>query len=332
MKSSLKGPVLVMVTIDTEEDNWGTYFQDGASLASIDRLEELRPLWERYGVRPTYFVNHPPMANRHSAEILAELAAGGAGELGVHCHPWNSPPFKKSFEPPVTMMNRLSDEENHGKLAHLTGLFTDVFQFRPRSFRAGRWGLGPSVARPLSLLGYEVDASVSPFMDWSADGGPDFSRALQIPYRFDPNDPLSPELEGSLVEVPTSIGFLWGPQRLSASTRAILERSPAARLKIVGLLDVFGPLTKRWLSPETSTTREMIRLTKALVRSGVRALDFTFHSPSLLPGATPFVKSEEGRVRFIQRIRSFLEFCSQQGFEFLTITEVAEAVTAGEAL
>jgi hypothetical protein len=321
-----------MVTIDTEEDDWGTYHPFGASVENIARLRELKPLWDRYGVRPTYLVNHPPMADRKSARILADLAADGTGEFGVHCHPWNSPPLTETDGPPITMMNRLSEEENHAKLLHLTDCFSEMFCVRPRSFRAGRWGLGASVSRALLRLGYDVDSSVSPFVDWSPEGGPDYSRSGQVPYFINPSDPLSPARDGAMVEVPTSVGFLWGPQGLAASVREALENSPAARMKIVGLLDLMGPLAKRWLSPETSTLREMIRLSRALVHSGVRVLDFTFHSPSLLPGATPFVPGEPEKARLLGRIQAFLDYCYRQGYRFATLSEVADSVRTEKAL
>jgi hypothetical protein len=222
------------------------------------------------------------------------------------------------------MMNRLSEEENLAKLSALKTLFEERFDLPLRSFRAGRWGFGPSVARAMAALDIGTDASVSPFMDWTHIGGPDYSRALQTPYRFDPNAPLRPTEEGRLVEVPTSVGFLRGSQAFSATVRSALERTPARPLKIVGLLDVLGVLAKRWLSPEGNTGQGMIRLARALVRSGVGVLDLTFHSPSLLPGATPFVRDDEEKARLLDRMDRFLAFCHREGYEFTTVGAVAD--------
>ena len=56
----------------------------------------------------------------------------------------------------------------------------------------------------------------------------------------------------------------------------------------------------------------------------------TFHSPSVLPGTTPFVRNEAEKKRFLTRIEEFLEFCEKQGFQFSTASEVVKAVRDGE--
>jgi len=325
----VSGPVRVLVTIDTEEDDWGTYRTQGNSVANIALLPELVPLWERFGVRPTYFVNYPPMVSPEASDVLRSLARDTRCEMGVHCHPWNTPPLREVVGRPPTMMNGLSDEENFAKLSVLTSLFEERFGSRPRSFRAGRWGFGATVARPLHRLGYQVDSSVSPLLDWSRSGGPDYSQAADAPYCFDPDEPFVPVKGGALVELPASIGFLWGPRGSSATLRAALEGSFLARYRVVGLLDSIGLFARRWLSPETTRDGEMARLARRLVGSGATVLDLTFHSSALLPGATPFVRSEADREKFVKRIETFLQFCVRKGFSFSTASEVAGAFRRG---
>jgi hypothetical protein len=105
-----------------------------------------------------------------------------------------------------------------------------------------------------------------------------------------------------------------------------LEKSAVRHLKVVGVLDVTGMLSRRWLSPEISTDREMIQLVRALVGSGSTVLDLTFHSSSLLPGATPFVRTEEEKERFLARIEAVLRHCSEEGYAFATVGEVGKGM------
>ena len=52
-------------------------------------------------------------------------------------------------------------------------------------------------------------------------------------------------------------------------------------------------------------------------------------SSSLLPRATPFVKSAVDKERFLVKIDKFLEFCSRRGFLFSTAHEVAAEAGKG---
>ncbi len=49
-------------------------------------------------------------------------------------------------------------------------------------------------------------------------------------------------------------------------------------------------------------------MTRALLRSGHRVFSFTYHSPSLAPGNTPYVRTEADLRAFLRRIEQYLEF------------------------
>jgi hypothetical protein len=313
--------VSVTVCIDTEEDNWGSFAESGATCRNIEHLTQLQDLLARWGARPTYLVNLSPLLSAPSVEVLGRLAARPDVEIGGHCHPWNTPP-STGPGPERSMMCRLSFEANRAKVAEVTHRIGKELGVRPRSFRAGRWGFGPTVSRALAAEGYHVDASVSPFIDWTSKGGPDYSATPNRPYRFDPAHPFSPDPQGSMVEIPTTVGFLRGNHRARARMRTAIERSPLRYLKVVGAVNILGALTRRWLSPETSSAQDMVRLTEACLRSGEPVLGLTFHSCALLPGATPFVRDEHDRNRFLDAIGDLLSFCAKAGLSFRTLAEV----------
>jgi len=62
------------------------------------------------------------------------------------------------------------------------------------------------------------------------------------------------------------------------------------------------------LSPEISTLGEMIALTRALYRRGVRTFSLTLHSPSVEPGCTPYVRTPGELGTFLDRIAAYCEF------------------------
>ena len=317
----MSGPT-VAITIDTEEDNWGAYSWEGATVRNIQELPRVQDVFDRYGAKPTYLVNYAPLVSADSVRVLGDLASREDIEIGAHCHPWNTPP-----ETPGGVDNswmfRFSEAVNRAKIEVVRDRCVGELGVRPRSFRAGRWGMGPTVTNALHAAGFCIDCSVSPFIDWSHDGGPDYSEATHTPYRFDPGAPLSPADEGVMVQLPTTIGFLRGDPRRSARRRRWLESSALARLKVVGVGDRLGLLARRWLSPESSTGSEMVRLVDAtLGPTHADFLQLTFHSCTLLPGTTPFVGDESDRDRFLAWIDEVLAHLQGLGARFATLAEV----------
>jgi hypothetical protein len=47
---------------------------------------------------------------------------------------------------------------------------------------------------------------------------------------------------------------------------------------------------------------------QALFEDGLRIFSFTFHSPSLEPGHTPYVQSKADLEQFLSRCRTFFDF------------------------
>jgi hypothetical protein len=311
--------VRVVVSIDTEEDDWGSYKETGATVRNIVLLPTLQARLDRWDVRPTYFVNYPPLTEPAAVSVLRDLSRRSDLEIGTHCHIWNTPPYTGAGES-RSMMWRFPVEVLRAKLLSLTDAIESHLGVHPVAFRSGKWSFGPTVAEALHEEGYEIDSSVTPFIDWSRDGGPDFSTAPQHPYRFHPQRPQKPDDTGTMLEIPTTIGFLRGRQERSARWRRLLENGVSARFGVVGILDRSGLLAKRWLSPESSTGPEMIRLAQACVDAGARVLVVSLHSSVLLPGATPVVADEADRERLLAALDTFLAFCTEARYEFATMS------------
>lgn len=320
--------MVVSVSIDTEEDDWGSYAWTGARTRNIGHLIELQDLFDESLVRPTYLVNYSPLVDHDSVRVLGELSGRESVEVGAHCHPWNTPPYTGEGAH-RSMMSALSTEENLAKIREVGARLRTELGVQPRVFRAGRWGFGPTVAEALLLEGYAIDSSVTPFMDWRTLGGPDYTDARTGPYRFEIDSPLLPSSSGPLIELPATIGFLNGDFRRAARIRHRLESGRVTRRTMVGPLDRLGLFAKRWLSPENSTGRTMVRLAEACLAYGQRHLQLTFHSSTLLPGATPFVKNDDERAEFLRRLRAFFSYCKQSGHTFVTLSEMAAQMPTG---
>ncbi len=81
-----------------------------------------------------------------------------------------------------------------------------------------------------------------------------------------------------------------------------------APFRAVGIAAGLGLVNKVMLSPEGNTLAEMQALTRSLVSRGVRTFSMTLHSPSVQPGCTPYVRSEQDLDQFLTRIDAYCGF------------------------
>ena len=313
----------LILTIDVEEDQWSAYSVENNTVENIERIVPLQTLLDRFGVRPTYLITYPVATKARSVEILRRIHDDGKCEIGAHCHPWNTPPFdgRESLGGRDTMLSNLSENLVDRKLSCLHETIVRNFGIAPSSFRAGRWGFGPAVGRSLCRLGYRTDTSVTPFVNWKEDHGPDYFSFCPGLFRFDGSGFVYRSGEGPLLEVPVTIGFLQPNFELCSRLMKVFERPWPKRLHTTGMLSRLRLLNRVWLSPEMTEVAALIRLSKSMMKNGYSYLNMTFHSPSLMYGLSPFVKHKQGELGFLQKIRAFLDYALAAGWEPMTLAE-----------
>lgn len=323
--------VLVIVSLDTEEDNW-IPTRTSVTVENIAAVRALAKFFDRLGVRPTYFTTYQVALDRRAVETLREACADGRGEVGAHLHPWNTPPLVMPLEPRVTMLNNLPGELQRAKLVRLTASLVDAFGEAPQVFRAGRFGFGREAVAPLVDCGYQVESSVAPFMNLEAmDGGPNFVGAPITPYLLKPGrDVREAALDGTLLEIPLSYGFSRGPFRFWDPVCRMLEGSPQRRLHFPGIASRLGIVRRLSLSPEYVPTADMLTLSRRLLEHGVPYLQLSFHTPSLMPGLSPFTRTAADVARLYASIEEYLHGLSRMArVTFTTIGEAAAALRGG---
>lgn len=300
--------VTLLVSIDTEEDNW-TPSREGITVENIRELPTLQALFDRLGIRATYFTTYQVAKQRAAATIVREICADGRAELGAHLHPWNTQPLDEPLVPHNTMLKNLPAKLQLRKVQCLTDTLGEAFGAAPTTFRAGRWGLGPTTVRALIECGYRVDSSVIPYVSWEeTDGGPSFMGAPLEIYRLDGrSDVRQSARDGPVVEVPVSAGYSRWPFSFWGRFHAMLEASPGRHLRLAGIASRSRVLRKIILSPEISSVRDMLTLSRLLVSHGQRHLHLCFHCPSLRPGLTPFVANAADVERLYASIEQYME-------------------------
>ena len=80
------------------------------------------------------------------------------------------------------------------------------------------------------------------------------------------------------------------------------------RMRLPGILARLRLVDRLRLSPEGYTLEELRRLTRYLLARGVRVLSLSFHSPSVQPGCTPYVRNGGELVAFLDRLRGYFEY------------------------
>lgn len=310
-----------IISVDVEEDDWGCFSAQGHALSNIESIARFQKVCDDFAFRPTYLITYPVATDPRSIALIGEIAESGRCEIGMHCHPWNTPPYEEDLNEGNSMLCSLPEALQYRKLSALHSVISDNFGISPTSFRAGRFGYGPSVARIIGELGYTVDSSITPFTSWEAHTGPDFRQVGPEPYRFSADDIFRRSNEGALLEVPVSIGFLQNNFELSNTLYQMISKKWLSPYRFTGILSKLHLLNKLWLSPELFDGAQMIKLAERFRAKEFRVVNMFFHSTSLKAGLSPFTQSKEDEDQFIRRITHFLEFCRSTDIQSITLSE-----------
>ena len=322
--------VNLSISIDTEEDNWVPSV-DGVTVRNIQELPKLSELFTSLGVRATYFVTYQVVANPESAAVLRELHGQGVAEIGAHLHPWNTPP-ECGLEFRTTMLRDYPPESQRQKLERLLEEFEKSLGMRPTSFRAGRFGVGRSTIETLIKSGIYIDSSVTPLLSWEGSGGPSFLDAPGGLYRLDGAGNIRvPSESGVLVEYPITVGFTRFRPSSWPQVAKTLATPGSRRFHILGVASRLGFLRRVVLSPETHSVQDMLTVSRRLIAANAPFLHLFFHSNSLLPGRTPFVRTEADVRQLYDSLRKYVEGLQEiADVHFSTVTEAAATLGPGE--
>lgn len=316
-------PPVLLVVIDTEEEfDWGKGFlREKTSVRAMRGIPRFQEMFDAHGVKPTYVVDYPVATQPDGYRALKEFQDSGRAVIGAHLHPWVNPPFEEAPDAFLSYPGNLEPALEETKLRVLTDAIGESFGRRPTVYKAGRYGIGPNSTAALEGLGYEIDLSVCPGLDFRADGGPDFLSFPPEPYWFGTPRPL--------LEIPCTAAFVGPLHRWGPALRRLSSTALGRALRMKAILSRLGALDRLRVSPEGFDLEQQVRVTRALLRRGVRVIHLTFHSPSATPGFTSFVRDEAELEGFLDRLRRYLEFfLGETGGIALTPHELRDRLAA----
>ena len=307
------------VTIDTEEDfDWAAPFaRTGYGLASVPALAQCQDYFDRAGVQPIYLVDWPIVGDDRAVEILGAAQGAGRCEVGAQLHPWVTPPHDEDVNARNSYTGNLPLDLQRAKMTALRDAIRDRFGVAPTVYRAGRYGLGSDTATMLAELGFRCDTSVRAGFDYRAGHGPNYRSAPLHPWWVG-------TAHGPILEMPvtTLFGGLFGRagrwlyHRTSSNSHAALAR--------LGLAERIA------LTPEGIPAERACKAIDIAIEQRLPVLNFSFHSPSLQPGNTPYVRSEADLDLFYRWWDIVLDHLARRGVEPTTAAQIlamAESTT-----
>ena len=317
--------MLLMMTVDTEEEwDWeGPFPVEGCRVDNVTRLGRFQTVCSTYGIATTYFVNYTVIADPRARDVLLELQSAGGAELGMHIHPWNTPPL----EPGRVVTSRESFLHTYPDPMIRRKLDASFDAFRrtgvtPTSFRGGRYSSSVSIQRWLIDHGFVADCSVVPYTRGRDVGSPDYLDRDLFPVRLQPPGALQP-----LWEIPLTVGFTRRPFELWARAFDRIERSRLASLRLIGLAHRLSLVRRLWLNFDMPHSDGWLDLIRELMDSGVPSVTITVHSTSLVAGMNPYTRTTDDERRLYARIERFFgELARVPGLSFCTASDAARAL------
>ncbi len=296
----LEHPPQLIVVIDTEEEfDWSQPVdRNSTSVTAIQYINRVQDIFDEYGITPCYVIDYPIASQKQSYMPLASIFHDNRCEIGAHLHPWVTPPDNEELLPENTYPGNLEKKLEHNKLKNLTDTIRQHFDFQPTIYKAGRYGFGLNTQAILTELGYQIDLSFCPPVNHGSDGGPDYSLAHAQPFWFDDNK--------NLLEIPITGSFVG---LAGGASKFFYEFAQAGKkLKMPGIFSRLNVVDRLVLSPEGFSPAEHIKITKFLYNKGVRTFTWSFHSPAVMPGATPYVNNEHELKKFLDSFRHYFDF------------------------
>lgn len=293
----------LVISLDVEEE--GLFFGQYPRASGVTNVPELRRLEfipQEFGFPLTLLVSHRVAQDPAACRVLAGWRDRRGAEIGVHFHPWSTPPFADLSYPEPVPAARIPRPLLRDKFAELLRQVRASLEVTPESFRMGRFDSGPEVLRLLEEFDLKVDSSAVPL---TLKGTGEYFLAPADPFWLSPAASGRPaRLEVPLTLVPV---LPRSPQILARLARRLPGTAGRHLLHLFKYLGATG-IQPAWFPPAS------MRLAAALHRRrGGRVLCMAFHSSELLPGASRLFPTEAAVAALVAKIRAFLTWLVQTG-------------------
>lgn len=305
----------VLVFADTEEEfDWSKpRRRDATATRTTAALPDLHRRLFGFGIRTAYMVDYPIADAPAAVAVLRDFLEAGECSIGTQLHPWVNPPFVEALTVRNSFSGNLPKAVEADKLTRLTERIEQSFGVRPTVYRAGRYGVGANSIALLEALGYVADVSVRAGFDYGGEDGPRFHLVEPRPFWVGP--------ERRLLEIPLSTFYTGALRRFGGRLFHAASRVP----RLPGLLAHGRLLGRVPLTPEGTSLAEALEAIRIGLGEGQRVFSISYHSPSVVPGHTPYVRDAADLARFNAWWDGVLTLLAKSGVEPGTVADVVAA-------
>ncbi|MDT4952406.1 MAG: hypothetical protein QOJ02_544 [Acidobacteriota bacterium] len=323
----------LVFTVDTEpDDQWAPALADGYlppfSFANTRGLGRLKDFFHQLDVPVTWMTSYSIARDRESVRLLREAAAEG-DEIAGHLHGWETPPYTSFDRTSRPFIGEYAPDVRLAKHRSLLAAHEDAFGARPHSYRAGRWGVDSIELEHLAELGYRIDSSVPPGIDFRdrsglQQPGPDFRSYLK-------RGGLLPHRVGTLWEVPASIaplGLLGVGEGALAIARIAARRNEGSSAARALSRTLAGLRLQKliWIRPLKHPRAQLEQATHALLRRGVPIINVMFHSSEAFLDTSPLSRRAEDVEHLYADLEAIIAAVRSHGAVARTLHDAVDAL------
>lgn len=312
----------LLVSIDTEEDMPKWRPETVTTVKNIQVLPKIHEILKSHSVKPTYLVDRPVLYDKDACKTIKELSLNGTCEIGMHLHSWNTPPvMSDESDGKATVLNLYPAEIQKKKITDFHNYFMDRLGFAPTSYRAGRYGLSATSVEVLAELGYLVDSSVVPLVDFSDYGAPNYKRYNNRPFWINTGSPES------LFEIPITVDLV---TRFPRSFFDYYFSIPECT-RIKGIMHRLNLARLLWMRPTTYSFKEMRQLADFIInKDSYPVFNIMFHSSELCPGTSLYNRTKGDVSDFFDRLLKIIRYLIVEcGAVSVTLSEFARLAKKG---
>ncbi len=302
-----------IITIDTEADNqWDTNHECSTNNAKyLPRFQELA---EKYQFKPVFLTTYEMANDNFYIKYFKKKQDNNLCEIGMHLHAWNTPPNfdieKKTSERAFLIEYPLKIMEE--KIYNLDKLLKEKFNIKPISHRSGRWIINEEYLELLDKYGYKIDCSVTPHINWYNSLGQTGVHGID----YSNYSEKSSMIYKNVFEVPMTI-------------KKIHYFDKIRNVSIIKLLKniakfIYGK--NQWVRPDASLNNSGIIKVIDRCNKKNEYIMFMIHSSELMPGGSPYFKSEQDIESLYINIEKLFKYIKSLGYQGITLRDYYKRV------